>query len=320
MPAKFSRALRAFTLVELLVVVAIIGVLIALLLPAVQAARESARQSSCQNNLKQVGLALLSYEDTFESLPTGAQQSFTVGVSWWVHVVPFLEESTLQSFDRLGANSGSALMHFDNGRLVDGLLIPSLRCPSSTLEPLMAVGSFRIMMPSYVGISGAADDADFPESRVNICCSPKNSGQISGGGALIPNRALALGRIEDGLSATLVVGESSESLFDKFGRPYRADGGYRLGWIAGAAGDNVPPKYLSAKPSWNLTTVRYPPNTRDSELAGVYDDGGPNNPLVSGHPGGVHGLFLDGSVRLLSSSTELLSLKRMATRDDGQRD
>ena len=64
-------ARRAFTLVELLVVIAIIGLLIGLLLPAVQAAREAARRTSCKNNLKQIGLALHQHHDVHKRLPAG---------------------------------------------------------------------------------------------------------------------------------------------------------------------------------------------------------------------------------------------------------
>ena len=89
-----------FTLVELLVVIAIIGILVGLLLPAVQAAREAARRMSCQNNLKQMGLAMLNYESAYKKFPSalmgarvGAPQDD--GVSWAVALLPFIEQTPL---------------------------------------------------------------------------------------------------------------------------------------------------------------------------------------------------------------------------------
>jgi len=85
---------RGFTLVELLVVIAIIGVLVALLLPAVQAARESARRAQCTNNLKQIGIAVHNYEDTWKAMPPGCYHA--VFGTWVLHILPFIEQSSLQ--------------------------------------------------------------------------------------------------------------------------------------------------------------------------------------------------------------------------------
>src|SRR5690606_7886274 len=98
-----SRAVRGrssgFTLVELLVVIAIIGVLVSLLLPAVQQAREAARRTHCSNNLRQIGLAMHSYHDTYNSLPIvnwaaeSSPTSLTCGVN--VSILPFMEQTAV---------------------------------------------------------------------------------------------------------------------------------------------------------------------------------------------------------------------------------
>jgi prepilin-type N-terminal cleavage/methylation domain-containing protein len=129
---------HGFTLVELLVVIAIIGILIALLLPAVQAAREAARRSQCSNNLKQFGLALHNYHDTFNAFPTGAGPGVKAnpttyvwdGWNAWGGVAPltaFMEQTAL--YDRMvwdvywnDTVSGN--------RVVADTLIPIFNCPS----------------------------------------------------------------------------------------------------------------------------------------------------------------------------------------------
>src|SRR5688572_17112497 len=92
-----SRGCRhaAFTLVELLVVIAIIGILVALLLPAVQFAREAARRMQCQNNLKQISLAVHNYHDTLRLLPPGDTSGNLAGCSGFTAILPFMEESKL---------------------------------------------------------------------------------------------------------------------------------------------------------------------------------------------------------------------------------
>src|SRR5688572_8007436 len=93
------RNRRAFTLVELLVVIAIIGILVALLLPAIQAAREAARRAQCQNNLRQVAVGVLNYENSYKELPWGSSYARTAASerkgNWVIVILPFLEEGAV---------------------------------------------------------------------------------------------------------------------------------------------------------------------------------------------------------------------------------
>ncbi|MBU6308312.1 MAG: DUF1559 domain-containing protein [Planctomycetes bacterium] len=148
-----SRPLHGFTLVELLVVIAIIATLIGLLLPAVQTARESARRMSCQNNIKSVALATLSFHDARKGFPMAAE--FEVGTAWSSLILPFMEQSNLfelltfqedatgnyqWGFGVPGITGQAALTNraynkFYRNIYVCEQSIPTFRCPSSQFPP-----------------------------------------------------------------------------------------------------------------------------------------------------------------------------------------
>src|SRR3954451_297585 len=134
---------RAFTLVELLVVIAIIGVLVALLLPAVQAAREASRRSSCSNNLKQLSLAMLNYESTYNALPGGTGRFGCCWGTWMVRVLPYMEQGTLAGlYQNSDGNdcTGPRYSQAPNPANVTTKRIKALTCPSDMPNaPLLGI-------------------------------------------------------------------------------------------------------------------------------------------------------------------------------------
>ncbi len=198
----------AFTLVEMLVVIAIIGILIALLLPAVQMAREAARRMRCQNNLKQIGIAMLNYHDALKSFPPG-YISVAVDVQEWGWPV-FL-------FDYMERKPLARELMLNERRLADVLVDPwapvllktplaDFRCPSDRtpellpheLRPFDNIGGasgFEPATGNYIGVAGFWDRAGLQENN----------------GVLYANSAVTIRDLsEDGTSFTFCVGERDQ--------------------------------------------------------------------------------------------------------------
>jgi prepilin-type N-terminal cleavage/methylation domain-containing protein len=317
---------KGFTLVELLVVIAIIGILVALLLPAVQAAREAGRRMACQNNLKQIGLALHNYHDVNKKLPYGVRWHNGWGPSWYVGILPYVEATTVyDKYDHTSNSNAWTHDNVNNRNLVNNLKLTWMLCPSSPLDPTSdSGGGSQQVMPHYVGIAGAATGNGFTETRTATgasCCGGSNSnGIIAAGGLLIGGKPLGLAAATDGTSNVLVVGESSNWGIENGTTKRRVDGGYPHGWTMGGGTNGVPGEggVTTYERTFNLTTINYAIGMNTFGVPGVGDNHGPNNPLLSAHPGGINGVLGDGSVRFISNTLDMLTLRRLATRDDGQ--
>ncbi|MEW4564453.1 DUF1559 domain-containing protein [Bremerella sp. JC770] len=319
---------RGFTLVELLVVIAIIGVLIALLLPAVQQAREAARRMQCSNNMKQIGLAMHNYHDTHGSFPFGALEvSGSFGPSWWAGLLPFVEQTAI--FDRLNLSVTNAGWN-GNSAVLNRQPAPMMVCPSFPGEVQGGYyGDTWDSKSTYVGISGAdITSTAYTESRVGTCCSccthtgTQNDGIIAAGGILIANDTKRFRDITDGTSNTLMVSEIAGPMYTANASSLDTISGERVmatpaghhGWLMGVNGAGTTPTARA----FNITTIRYQPNSTNYDRPGINLNFGPNIPLISSHPGGVMGLNGDGHVSFLAETINLDVLKLLATRDDGQ--
>ncbi|MCG6158266.1 DUF1559 domain-containing protein [Rubinisphaera sp. ICM_H10] len=321
-------------------VIAIIALLVALLLPAVQQARESARRASCKNNIRQIGLALHNYHDTYGCFPIGARRPHSgasAGPSWYVGLLPALEQSALYDAIDVGlANYSSAPAVANASRNAS---LPFLYCPSS---PLPQKDSNIIFVPvpmaHFVGVSGAVAsahaayyDANYDNQEVDSCCLPVMNGYVAANGMLVPNSVTRMRDAEDGTSNTLIVVECGDYGLSGTNK-VRIDGSYRGGWFIGTANQGTPPNMSAPSGGpppppgitpnlgvYNLTTIRYPVGTRRATLPGInsFGSGNPNLSPFSAHAGGANVLLTDGSVKFLGENMDLHTLKLLADRKDG---
>lgn len=317
-----------FTLVELLVVIAIIGVLIALLLPAVQAAREAARRTQCSNNVKQIALALHNYHDAHRIFPPGESKltDGNPGHAWSGQIIPYLEQATLTiDYNYSGYPFSWASLPPQHYKAL-ATVIPTYLCPSSGHAPTMNydgvpepgllppnTGSTpqallnAIGMLEYHGIAGS--------NRIMVPIAPTpGAGTTSNQGILYPFSKVRFKHITDGTSKTLIVGEYSHvtenQKFNSWGGLGDSDGT----WDIGSWPDNT----------YACKTIAFPPLTAyfwpapDTSIApGPITQTITRAALKSGHPGGIHVAFADGSVRFLAAEINLETYRNLADRADG---
>lgn len=318
------RVRKGFTLIELLVVIAIIAVLIALLLPAIQAAREAARRSQCRNNLKQVGLAMANYEEAFKMYPIGATNGW--GFSWWVRLMPYLEAtSTYNLLVHEGTNPGAMYSAGSaNYQKASAIQYSYMLCPSSRMKPMYTTPAnstsptSEYVRPHYLGVSGALNMTGFTNSPATRIKGQTTDGTHSAGGILVPNASIRIREVTDGTSNVFAICErsapssSGTNLQDDNNLP---PWGYAMGTETGGIIENF--AGASFGRAANLTTIAYAPNRKGQPGQQSTANWGQNQGLQSFHDGGAHVVFLDGAVKFVGNSINLLQLSRLATRDDG---
>ncbi len=290
----------AFTLIELLVVIAIIAILIGLLLPAVQKVREAAARTKCQNNLKQIGLGLHSYESAFGRLPPGYNSKTLTpngdnlgpGWGWAALILPQVEQDNL--FRQIDQTKDIAdPVH----AAVRATVLNLYRCPSDqptagdTFPLANGAGTtVTLAFANYVACGGTYEVSGFPDTNT---------------GTFLRNSKFRLTDITDGTSNTLFVTERTSR---------RSPVTTWAGALTGAINPPLNPA-LDDEEAQTLVLMQ----------TGEVDEGRtPNNPLdhvedaSSSHTGGVNALLGDGSVRFLRDAIQPAVWVALGTRTGGE--
>ncbi len=298
----FENRRRGFTLIELLVVIAIIAILIALLLPAVQQAREAARRSSCVNNLKQIGLALHNYHDSFGVFPPGNVASWNTGDTTWYgfgwtwhsKILPFVDQAPLYNAlsDTLGTDTGDHT-GADQVQASKQTKLAVFMCPSHASGDLNYSGQEGAQPSSYNGVAGS-------NTFNNDECDEQDDVCFRGNGIFFMNSSVSIRDISDGTTNTFLVAEVTTKLSASM------DGGDRK-YNFSSGGDQNPPQDVSEYLiGMEIGTNGDPINSGSEEATGSF------------HTGGCHFLLGDGSTRFVSENINQDLYQDLSTRSGGE--